>query len=68
MFTHKHTHSQLEQMDLEIHDLPVSVRRQAKQRLENYRHELKRIEKEFVSPFILYLGYSNQSGYSICGK
>ena len=41
--------SQLEQMDVEIHDMPVSVRPQLKQRLENYRTELKRIGREFVS-------------------
>jgi len=45
----------LEQMDVEIHDMPVSVRPQLKQRLENYRTELKRIGKEFVSLFIILL-------------
>ena len=41
--------SQLEQMDVEIHDMPVSVRPQLRQRLDNYKTELKRIGREFVS-------------------
>lgn len=40
---------QLEQMDVEIHDMPQAVRPQMKQRVESYRKELNRLKKEFVS-------------------
>lgn len=42
---------QLEQMDVEIHDMPQAVRPQMKQRVESYRKELNRLKKEFVSTF-----------------
>ena len=36
-------------MDLEIHDVPIDLRPQFKQRLTSYKHELERLKKEFVS-------------------
>jgi vesicle transport through interaction with t-SNAREs protein 1 len=37
----------LDQMDLEIHDIPSDVRPQYKQRLTSYKHELERLKKDF---------------------
>lgn len=37
----------LEQMDLELRDVPATSRPQLKQRLDKYRAELKRLRKEF---------------------
>lgn len=39
---------QLEQMDLEIHDMPANVRPTLTGRLRNYRAELQRLKKELV--------------------
>ena len=36
-------------MDVEVHDVAVSLRPQLNQRVQNYRGELKRLNKEFVS-------------------
>ena len=44
-----HTFTQCEQMGVELHDVSASVRPALKGRLENYRKELARIHKEFVS-------------------
>ena len=43
--------SQLEQMDVELHDVTPSLRTKLSQRLRNYQEELKRLNKEFVSHF-----------------
>ncbi|XP_003382490.1 PREDICTED: vesicle transport through interaction with t-SNAREs homolog 1A-like [Amphimedon queenslandica] len=37
----------LDQMDLEIHDVPQDNRGAAKKRLTSYKHELERLKKEF---------------------
>ena len=39
---------QLDQMDLEIHDVAAEVRPQCTQRLRTYKKELDRLKKEFV--------------------
>lgn len=40
---------QCEQMEVELHDVSPTVRPALKGRLENYRKELDRLRKEFVS-------------------
>ncbi len=48
----KHTHTlQLEQMDLELHDASTDVRPALIRRVENYKRELSRLRKEFVSEY-----------------
>ena len=42
---------QCEQMEVELHDVAPSARPGLKGRLDNYRKELSRIRKDFVSSF-----------------
>ncbi len=45
---------QLDQMDLEIHDVSTDLRPSVKQRLVNYKRELNRLRKDFVSVKSIY--------------
>ena len=45
---------QCEQMEVELHDVEQSARPSLKGRLANYRKELTRLRKEFVSPSPVY--------------
>ena len=48
-----HRISQLDQMDLEIHDVPTELRPQFTQRMKTYKKELDRLRKDFVRHRIL---------------
>ena len=48
---------QLDQMDLEVHDIPQDTRSTFKKRLTSYKHELERLKKDFVSFFIHFIVY-----------
>ena len=46
----------MEQLELEIQDMQASVKPQMKDRLKNYRKELERLRKEFVSSYSQIVG------------
>lgn len=49
MSLHSFPPPKLEQMDVEVHDVALALRSQLSQRVDSYRRELKRLNKEFVS-------------------
>lgn len=44
---------QLEQMDLEVREIPIQSRAMYNGRLKSYKQEIEKLEKDFVSTFKL---------------